>query len=302
MQRLLCLVTLIIYVASNALAQELNATVSISASKIEASYRDRFETLKQDLEEFINGQQWTQAQFAVNEKIQCTFAFIINSMPETNKYTASLTIQARRPVYNSSYNTVTLNWKDDELTFEYTEGQNLTYNEFNLQGDLIATIAYYCYLIIGMDFETFSEKGGENYLRKCENIATQMQASENPGWKAFDSKSNRHALITALLEEQQADFRSLWYIYHRLGLDAMAQSMDKGRNQVTKAIGFLGGIRKANPQTPLLSLFINAKLDELLNIYSEAPMTEKLSIFKTLEEDYPTYSSQLNKLKQEYKE
>lgn len=302
MQRLLCLVTLIIYVASNAFAQELNATVSISASKIEASYRDRFETLKQDLEEFINGQQWTQAQFAVNEKIQCTFAFIINSMPETDKYTASLTIQARRPVYNSSYNTVTLNWKDDELTFEYTEGQNLTYNEFNLQGDLIATVAYYCYLIIGMDFETFSEKGGENYLRKCENIATQMQSSENPGWKAFDSKSNRHALITALLEEQQADFRSLWYIYHRLGLDAMAQSMDKGRNQVTKAIGFLSGIRKANPQTPLLSLFINAKLDELLNIYSEAPMTEKLSIFKTLEEDYPTYTSQLNKLKQEYKE
>lgn len=302
MIRIACLVILSLYVAFNAFAQELNATVSISASKIEASYRDRFETLKQDLEEFINGQQWTQTQFAPNEKIQCTFAFIINSMPETDKYTASLTVQARRPVFNSAYNTVTLNWKDDELTFEYTEGQNLTYNEFNLQGDLIATVVYYCYLVIGLDFESFGQQGGETYLRRCENIVSQMQSSDNPGWKAFDSKSNRHALVTALLEEQQADFRTLWYTYHRLGLDAMAQSMDKGRAQVTKAIGMLSGLRKASPQTPLLALFINAKLDELLNVYSEAPMTEKQEIYKTLEEDYPTYSSQLNKIKQEYKE
>lgn len=283
-------------------AQELQATVSITASQIEASYRSRFETLQQDLEELINTQQWTGTQFANGEKILCSFAMQINTMPETDRYTASLTVQARRPVYFSAYTTIALNWRDSEIAFNYTEGQNFTYNEFALDNELMATVAYYCYLILGLDFDSFSPKGGEAFLRKAENIVSQMQSSDNKGWKAFDSRSNRHALITALLEDGQSDFRQLWYNYHRLGLDAMYRSVDKGRQQVSQAIDLLANVRKAQPQTPLLSLFINAKLDELCNIYSEAPMTEKQAIFKTLDEVFPTYSNQLSKIKQEYKE
>lgn len=283
-------------------AQELNATVTINAEQIEASYRDRFKTLQQDLQELITSQQWTSNQFANQEKIVCSFAINISSMPSADTYTANLTVQSRRPVYNSSYNTSMLNWKDDELTFAYTEGQNLNYNEFSLDNELVAVIAYYCYLTIGLDFESFSPKGGEAYLRKAENIVSQMQTSEHGGWKAFDNKKNRHAVITALLEEQQSDFRALWYTYHRQGLDVMHQSMDKGRAQVTDACSRLGAVRKASPQTPLLLLFINAKLDELTNIYSEAPMTEKQKVYEMLSDDFPTYGSQLKKIKEEYKE
>ncbi len=283
-------------------AQELDAKVSINTQQIDASYRSRFETLQTDLQEFINGQQWTAAQFSNQERIHCTFAFTITEMPSTDSYKASLTIQARRPVYYSSYQTTTFNWKDDNLSFNYTEGQTFTYNEFNLDNELIATVAYYVYLVLGADFDSFSYKGGEPFLRKCESIVSQMQSSESKAWKAFDDKKNRHAVITALLDDNQSDFRVLWYNYHRLGLDAMYQSMDKGRAQVTQALPLLANVRKANSQTPLLSMFISAKQDELINIYSEAPMTEKQNIFKTLQDLFPTYSNALSKIKEEYKE
>lgn len=283
-------------------AQELDATVTINAQQIEASYRDRFTTLQTDLQEFLNGQQWTSSQFTPQERIQCTFAFTINEMPSNDSFKASLTIQARRPVFYSSYQTTTFNWKDDALSFNYTQGQTFTYNEFSLDNELIAVTAYYVYMILGFDFDSFALKGGEPYLRKCESIVSQMQSSDALGWKAFDDKKNRHAMISALLDESETDFRTLWYNYHRLGLDAMYQSMDKGRAQVTQGLPLLENVRKSNAQTPLLSLFIACKLDELLNIYSEAPMQEKQSIFKTLQDLFPTYSNKLNKIKQEYKE
>ena len=283
-------------------AQELNATVTINTQQIDASLRDRFQTLKESLEEFINGQQWTGTQFSIAERIVCNFALTINEVAATDVYNISLTVQARRPVYNASYQTVLLNRRDDSVLLPYQEGENLTYNEFNLDNDFIATVAYYCYLILGLDFDSFSPLGGEQYLRKCESIVSQMQSSDNRGWKAFDSKTNRHALISALLEQSQQPFRNLWYSYHRMGLDQMAQSVDKGRAQVTAGIPNLNEVRSADPMTPLLSLFIDAKQDELCNIYSEAPMSEKRSIYDQLSDLFPTYSSQLAIIKEEWQE
>ena len=278
-------------------AQELDATVSINTQQLEASYRERFETLKNDLQEFINGQQWTNAQFSTIEKIKCTFAITIAEMPGNDNYRASITVQSRRPVYNSNYNTNTFNWQDDYLSFEYTEGQTLTYNEFNLDNDLVATVAFYAYIIIGLDFDSFSAKGGEPYFRKAENIVSQMQSSESKGWKAFADNKNRHAMITALLDDNQSSYRELWYNYHRLGLDQMYQSVDKGRAQISESCKLLSNVRKANAQTPLLSMFIGSKLDELINIYSKAPQNEKDDAFKTLSEDFPTYNNRLSEIK-----
>ena len=283
-------------------AQELTSTVTINAQQIDASYRDRFDALRESLEEFINGQEWTSCQFATSERIACTFAITINEMPSTDVFKVSLTVQARRPVFNSSYQTVLLNWRDDACTFPYQEGMNLTYNEFNLDNELIATIAYYAYLVIGLDFDSFGQLGGEPYLRKCESIVSQMQATDSPGWKAFDSKTNRHALITALLDQRQQPFRQLWYVYHRQGLDQMAQSMDKGRAQLTAALPNLQEVRSADAMTPLLPLFIATKQDELCNIYSEAPTAEKKSTYDLLSDLFPTYSRQLAPIKEPYKE
>lgn len=291
-----------IYNIGNAHAQELDAEVTFNTQQIEAAYRDRFTTLQEALAELINAQQWTAAQFGVQERIQCTFAFTIVEMPGDDTYKATLTVQARRPVYYSTYSTTTLNWQDKELTFQYTEGQMLSYNEFNLQSELVAVTAYYVYLILGLDFDSFAPRGGEQFLRRAENIVAQMQSADTPGWKAFDSKRNRHGLITALFDGNQAVWRDLWYQYHRQGLDAMYQSMDKGRRQVTASLDQLKAVRQADPQTPLLNLFIDAKLDELLNIYSEAPMTEKQAVYTTLQDNYPTYTSRLAKIKEEYRE
>lgn len=288
--------------AADASAQELNSTVSINTQQIDASLRPRFETLKESLEEFINGQQWTGAQFAINERIQCTFAITINEVAANDIYNVSLTVQARRPVYNSSYQSTLFNWRDDQVVLPYQEGQNLTYNEFNLDNEFIATIAYYCYLVLGIDFESFSPNGGEAYLRKCESIVSQMQSSDSRGWKAFDSKTNRHAIITALLEQNQQAYRKYWYTYHRNGLDQMAQSVDKGRAQITAGLANLVEVRSADTMTPLLNLFIAAKQDELCNIYSEAPMSEKKQVYDQLTDLFPTYSRQLESIKEEYHE
>lgn len=285
-----------------AAAQELRATVTFNTQQIDASYRDRFQTLKESLEEFINGQQWTGCQFTPAERIVCTFAVTVNEIAAQDVYNVSLTVQARRPVFNASYQSTLLNWRDDLVTFPYQEGQNLTYNEFNLDNELIASIAYYCYLILGIDFDSFSQLGGEPYLRKCESIVSQMQSSDSKGWKAFDAKTNRHALITALLDQNQQPYRHFWYTYHRQGLDQMAQSVDKGRAQITASLEQIKETRSADAMTPLLPLFIAAKQDELINIYSEAPMTEKRSVYDQLSELFPTYSRQLAKIKEEYKE
>lgn len=270
-------------------AQELSATVTINTQQIEAAFRSRFETLRTDLEEFINGQQWSGAQFSRNERIQCTFALTINEIAATDVYKASITVQARRPVYNSSYQTILINWRDDEVVLPYQEGQNLNYNEFNLDNELIAVIAYYSNLIVALDFESFAPHGGETFLHKCENIVSQMQNADGKGWKAFDSKSNRHALISALLEQGQQDFRTLWYDYHRLGLDALVQGADKGRKQITDALPRLKEVRSADPMTPLLTLFVNAKQDELKNLYSKSSRQEQKEISDLLSDLFPTY-------------
>lgn len=282
----------------NLSAQELEANVSINAQQLEAAYRERFETLQTDLTEFINNRAWTETQFAPVEKIGCTFAFIISAMPSSDRYQASLTVQSRRPVYNSNYHSTLLNHKDSEVEFDFTEGQTLNFNEFNpMESELVAVVTYYIYLILGLDFDSFSPKGGEVYLRKAENIVSQMQGSDSKGWKAFDSKRNRHAIITDLLAEPHADYRQLWYDYHRLGLDAMHQSVDKGRSQVNSACQFLQSVKSATPQSILLTLFIDAKIDELINVYSKAPQSEKNETFTFLRDLFPTYTNRLNEIK-----
>lgn len=281
-------------------AQELNARVTINSEQIEASYRPRLETLRETLEEFINHQKWTDAQFRSNERIECTFAFIINEMTQTDRYSASLTVQSRRPVFNASYISPVLNWRDEEIAFSYTEGMNLTWNEYDAsETDLLAVVAYYSYLIIGMDFDSFSAGGGAPYYQVAQNIVSQMQNGNIPGWKAYDKKNNRHAIISELTDTESSQYSTLLYKYHRDGLDAMVQSVDKGRAAITQTLPLLKDIKSGNIMSPLMTMFIAAKQDELVNIYSLAPKSEKLQIYDLLSDLYPTYSNQLQKIKED---
>lgn len=278
-------------------AQELNAQVKINRDKIQGT-QTVFETLEKALTEFINNRKWTDATFAINERIDCTFNIIINEMPSDNSFKSEIQIQARRPVYNSSYTTTLLNFRDTQLDFDYTEYEPLEYTENTLNSNLMATIVFYIYTIIGLDFDSFAPKGGEPFIQQAQQIVSlaQAQASWN-GWKAFDSDRNRHALATALTDNTSATFRDMWYNYHRKGLDEMAANPDRGRTTILELLPALEEIKKTRPTSVLLQMFADAKLDEVVAIYSKATTTEKQEGYKMLSNLYPAMTTRLEALK-----
>lgn len=278
-------------------AQELNAQVKINRDKIQGT-QTVFETLEKALTEFINNRKWTDATFAINERIDCTFNIIINEMPSDNSFKSEIQIQARRPVYNSSYTTTLLNFRDTQLDFDYTEYEPLEYTENTLNSNLMATIVFYIYTIIGLDFDSFAPKGGEPFIQQAQQIVSLAQAQASwSGWKAFDSDRNRHAIATALTENTADTFRDMWYNYHRKGLDEMAANPDRGRTTIISLLPTLEELKKTRPTSVLLQMFADAKLDEVVAIYSKATTTEKQEGYKMLSNLYPAMTTRLEPLK-----
>ncbi len=282
----------------NAEAQELNARVVVNSDKIQGT-KDIFSSMQKALTEFINTKRWTDAEFTVNERIDCTFTLTINERDESNEnFKAEIQIQARRPVYNSSYTTTTLNFQDRQLDFTFLEFAPLEYTENMLESNLTATIVYYIYLILGFDFDSFSPKGGNAFFQQAQQIVNQAQSQSGwNGWRAFDSNTNRHAVITALTENQGDIFRNMWYTYHRKGLDEMAANADRGRTNIVGTLPALDELRSARPTSVLLQMFANAKLDEIVAIYSKANTQEKQEGLKMLSNLYPAETTRLEPLK-----
>ena len=282
-------------------SQELNASVKINANQIEGTYKQMFTTLESELNEFINTNKWSDAKFSNVEKIDCNFNFTIKSITSQDTYSGELTVQARRPVYNSSYTTATFNFRDTDISFSYQENEPIVYNEQTIESNLVAIVTYYIYVIMGMDFDTFSPGGGNPYFRKAEAIVNLCQSTPESGWRAFDNTRNRHGLVYSLLEENMRPFRELWYNYHRKGLDVMSQGADKGKSVISECVEQMKTIHQANTQSPLLSVFIDTKLDELINVYSQSSASEKENIHKTLLNIYPSYARRIDEIKKESK-
>lgn len=279
-------------------AQELNARVTINSDKVQGTNKQVFATLQTALTEFINNKKWTDATVAVTERIDCSMTIIINEVPSENSFKAEIQIQARRPVYNSAYITTLLNFSDKQLDFDYTEFEPLEYTETSLNSNLTATIVFYIYTILGLDFDSFSPKGGTAYLQQAQQIVSLAQAQGTwTGWKAFDSNRNRHAVATALTENASDPFREMWYTYHRKGLDEMAANPDRGRTTILSAIPILEQYKSARPTSVLLQMFSDAKLDEIVNVYSKATPQEKQEGHKTLSNLYPSEITRLEPLK-----
>lgn len=278
------LVCLLATMALSAWSQvsELNAKLSINSSKIQGTNKEVFNTLQRALNEFINNKKWTNAKFSPNERIDCAFTMIVNTL-EDNRFSCELQVQARRPVYNSSYTTTIFNFRDTQLDFQYTEMEPLEYSETTLQSNLTATIVFYIYVILGIDFDGFSPKGGSVFFQQAQQILTLAQSEPSwNGWKAFENDRNRHALITALTENQSEGYRQFWYDYHRKGLDEMAANADRGRTNILEALPALTALKSARPNSILLQVFSDTKLDELVAIYSKATTQEKQTGYKTL--------------------
>lgn len=277
--------------------QELNARVTVNSDKIQGTNKSVFTTLQTSLMEFINNRKWTDATFAINERIDCTMTIIVNEQ-EDNTFSAEIQVQARRPVYNSAYTTTLLNYRDTEFDFEYVEFEQLEYNENTLTSNLTATIVFYIYVILGLDFDSFSPLGGKAYLEQAQQIVNMAQSQGTwNGWKAFDSNSNRHALITALTDNASEIFRNMWYTYHRRGLDEMAANPDRGRTTIIETLQALEEVRQVRPTSLLLQMYADSKLDEVVSIYSKATTQEKQAGLKLLSNIFPTQGNRLEALK-----
>lgn len=287
-----CLLMLIM--PSRANCQELNPTLSINTSKIQGTDKDVFTSLQEGLNTLLRNQKWTDYHFAENERIKCNFNLVVNKYDaETGKMTCELTVQSSRPVYNSSYNTTVFNFHDTDVEFNYTEQDRLEFNQASIDNNLTAIFAYYCMLIIGLDFDTMSPNGGTDILRQAENIAASSQ-SLGGGWRSFDTKANRYSIVTDYMNGSMAPFRQLQYQYHRKGLDDMAANASRGRATITESLELLSKTYQAKSTSALPVLFTEIKKDELVNIYSAGLDKEKESVVKILGQVNPSLSKDWN--------
>lgn len=277
-------------------AQELNCRVQINTDQIGGTDKAVYESFKNNLTEFLNTQHWTELTFGRQEKIDCGFMFIFQKT-EDNVHTVELQIQSRRPVFNASYVSPILNLRQS-LEFEYQEGQTLEYNPNNISDNLTATIVFWVYFIMGMDFDTFSPKGGEFFFQQAQHIVTQAQGSLGDNWKAHADDNNCWSWMDAITNETQQVYRQLAYQYHRLGLDMMYDNMEEARANVGKALTLLESVKNNDARSPLLSNFSDTKLDEVIQIYSKAPQKEKDSIYDLLVQLYPGQSGRIEAIKE----
>ncbi len=275
-------------------AQELNARLTVNSDRIEGSNKDIFTSLQQSLNEFVNGKKWSGSVFSTTERIECSFTITILAQTSDNMFKAELSVIARRPVFNSSYVTTTLNFRDTNLEFDYVQNAPLEYVENTVNNNLVSVIAYYAYLILGLDFDSFSPLGGSYFFREAQRITMQSQSlSQYTGWSAFDSPGNRNGIISAFMDEASKPYRELWYTYHRRGLDEMAANADRGRTTIIQALPALDQYRNNRTLMILLQLFSDTKLEEVVQVCSKATIDEKKEVYDLLLKIYPTVSDRL---------
>ena len=280
----------------NAYSQELQCVVEVNTSAIEGTNKSVFETLQESISDYFNETKWTNTVFSPNEKIDCRFFLTVKEYND-DRIRGDIQVQLSRPVYNSTYTTTLLNFKDDKVEFDYREGDPLVFNDNVWDSNLTGLLNYYAYLFLALDFDTFSPKGGQPYFDKAASVVQMAQSSGEIGWRTFEDTKNRSAVLSSYTDSNTSMIRDLLYKYHRKGLDEMVTSPDKGRSAITESLDAIGKIYNNAPMSVALSIFRDSKLDELVNIYSQAPQSERDEVYELLQPIYPTDRERLNKIK-----
>lgn len=282
------------------MAQELQVKVNINTQQVGTSDKSVFENLQQTLEQWMNDHQWTELQFQQNERIAVTFNLTVNKYDKgNNRISCSAMIQANRPVWNSSYTTTLYNNKDGDFNFDFAQFDQLNFNDEQVDNQLTALMAYYAYLIIGLDLDSFSPMGGTEVLQRCLLLTNNAQDLGFPGWKAFETSRNRFAIINDYLDEAMKPFRQLQYDYYRKGLDEMAQNAERGRGNVTEALQLLKKAHEEKPLSLLPQIWTDYKRDELANIYKgKGTAKEKEQVYDLLFNLNAAQSNAWNKIKE----
>ncbi len=285
-----------------AAAQELEARVNINRQQVQGTNSSIFENLEKAITAFLNDRQWTELQYQRNERIRCTFNITVSKYVETeNRFDCKLTVQSSRPVFNSSYTSTVFSTQDDNFAFTFQEFDNLEFRPDVIDNDLTALLAYYAYLIIGMDMDTMAPLGGTETLQMAQTVTNNAQSltTSAKGWKAFDDSKNRYGIINDYLDSGMEPFRQMMYKYFREGMDTMAENADRGRAAITEAVALLKQARENKPMSMLPQLFTEYKRDELVNIYQgKGTAKDKETVYETLSGINASQNSYWNKIKQ----
>ena len=297
MRKLLFISFFVFFIAGSATAQELNCKVQVLSQQVQGTNKQIFVTLQTAIFEFMNNKKWTPDSYKNDERIDCSILINVTSLTG-NDFVATLQVQVRRPVYKSSYNSVLLNYNDNDITFTYVESQPLDFNDNSYLSELTSILGYYAYYIIGLDYDSFALNGGTPYLQKCLAVVNNAQNSAAKGWKAFDSNKNRYWLINNMMDASFVPLRECMYTYHRKGLDVMADNKESGRSVILGSIESLRKVHDIKPLSFSTQVFFFAKADEIINIFSGGTTDEKTKIISTLNVIDPTNSNKYQKIMQ----
>lgn len=293
------IITLIVFVSSLTVSgQEFICNLQVNSQQVEGTDKSVYENMQTALTEFVNNQRWTNYDFKTAERIDCSFLINIKSRPSTDRFVATLNVVASRPIFRTAYNSNLLNYIDKDFEFEYVEFQPMEFQENSFTSNLTSVMAFYLNIILGLDFDSFSPMGGTPFFEKAEVIVNAAQNSADKGWKAFEGQRNRYWLVENLLNNSYQDLRQFSYNYHRLGLDLMSEKTEEGRSEISQSLTLLKKVYDDKPNLFLLTLILDAKRDELVNIFTEGNPREKTDAQNILKEIDPSNTSTYNKITQ----
>jgi hypothetical protein len=280
--RALYIYVLLICLGLTTQAQDLNARINVLSPKIQTTNKRVFQSLQTAMRDFLNGRKWITDPILPQERIDCTFVLNVTAWDGGSNFSGELQVQSSRPVFNATYTTTLLNILDKDFDFTYNEGQTIDYSDQNFQSNLSAVMAFYAYMIVGVDYDSFSPYGGTPYYLAARTVATNAQSSSYRGWKAFDSNTNRYWLSENLNNRSYAPLRTFIYEYHRNGLDLMADNAAKGRKAIATILPTLAQVDRQRLGAFLPIIFFAAKSDELVSIFSAADSPTRLEAMNLL--------------------
>ena len=280
-------------------AQELRCNVQIISNQIQGTNKQIYRTLQQDIYEFMNSRIWTERNFENTERIECKI--LINLDQHTgDQFNGSITVSSRRPVFNSSYNTTMFQFKDNDIQFRYLENEPLEFDINQYKSNLTSILAYYAYIVIGLDFDSFSPNGGTPYFQQAQQIVSNAQNARGKGWKAFESRRNRYWLVENILNNEYGPVRQFLYRYHRLGLDQMHDDVTQSRANIFESLELLREVHREQPDPYMffMNLMLEAKSNEFINVFSESPQSQAERAYEILAEIDPSQGEKYKKITQ----
>lgn len=280
-------------------AQELNCNVQVLAPNLQNSADKKIlATLQQSVFEFMNNRKWTNDIFQQGERIECSIVISVTEKPSADEYKGTIQVQARRPIFKSSYHSLLMNVLDKNFSFKYIEYQPMEFSESVFMSNLTSVLAYYAYIIIGNDYDSYSLEGGSPYFQKAQTIVANAQNTNDRGWKSFEDNQNRYWIVENILNSLFKPMRECMYKYHRLGFDAMAEDLSAGRAMVLQSLLLLKKVHEFKPSSYSMQLFFLAKADEIVNLFTQAEPAEKTKVMELLNEIDPANNTKYAKITQ----